>query len=167
MDTVSGGASDREGKEHADDVDIRALPSATLVLVCVLQFVVFAGQLLLGCDPTETPGGVGPVRSRLEIGQFVEGETDGLSHEAGFGDTVLFDRSDLRVGAQMLQVIVREFPGVTVDEFVLVGDIAWGGLDFGFGGVDVGLERRLLLEGNDVPSWDGFFGFGNGEKGGH
>ena len=48
LDTVSGGASDREEKEHADDVDIGAFSGARLVLVRVLQFGVAAGQLRLG-----------------------------------------------------------------------------------------------------------------------
>ena len=82
-------------------------------------------------------------------------------------DTVLFDRSDVRVGTQIVQVIVRELSGVTVDEAELVGDIACGGRDAGLGGADVGGERHLVLEGDDVPARDGVFSLRNSEKGGH
>ena len=71
------------------------------------------------------------------------------------------------MGAQIVQVIVGELSGVTVDEAVLVGDIAWGGLDFGLGGANVGRKRHLLFEGDDISSGDGLFGFRNGKKGGH
>ena len=80
---------------------------------------------------------------------------------------VLFDRSDLRVGAQIVQVILGELSGVTIDETVLVGDVARGGRDFALDGANVGGEGSLPLEGDDVPSSDRFFGFRNGEKGGH
>jgi len=79
---------------------------------------------------------------------------------AGVVDTVLFDRIDLRVGAQIVQIAVGELSGVTVDGAKLVGDIHWGG-------ANVGSERHLRFEGNDIPAGDGLFGFRNSEKGGH
>ena len=81
--------------------------------------------------------------------------------------TVLFDRSDLRVGTQIVQVVVGELSGITVDEVVLVGDIACAGRDGGLGGADVGSKRHAVLEGNDIPAGDGVFSFRNSEKGGH
>ena len=80
---------------------------------------------------------------------------------------IFFDRIDLRVGAQIVQVFRRELSGVTVDDIELVSDVAWGGRDAGLGGANVGSERHILLEGNDVPARDGFLGFGNNKKGGH
>ena len=47
-DTVSGGALDREGKEHTEDVDVYATPSGALVLVLKGQVGVIAGQLFVG-----------------------------------------------------------------------------------------------------------------------
>ena len=75
-------------------------------------------------------------------------------------DTVLFNRIDIRMGAQIVQVILGELPGVTVDEVEHMGDIVCAG-------ANVRSERHLRLEGNDVPAGDGFFGFINSEKGGH
>ena len=75
---------------------------------------------------------------------------DGLCHTAGVIGTVLFDRIDIRVGAQIIQGFVGELSGVTVDEAELVGDIARGG-------ANVGSERHPRLEGNDVSAGDGFF----------
>ena len=93
---------------------------------------------------------------------------NGLSDRiANLKDTVLFDRSDIRVGTQVVQVIVRELSGVTVDEAELVGDVARGGRDAGLGGADVGSKRHLILEGDEIPARDGFFSFRNCEKGGH
>ena len=71
------------------------------------------------------------------------------------------------MGAQIVQVFLGEFSGITVDEAELVGDVAWGGLDDGLGGTDVGSKRHTLLEGDDVPARDSFLGFRNGESGGH
>ena len=66
LDTVSGGASDREGKKDTNDVDICAFPSGAIVLVLKVQVLVIAGQFHLRCDPTEAPGGVSPVKGRSE-----------------------------------------------------------------------------------------------------
>ena len=81
--------------------------------------------------------------------------------------TVLFDRSDLRVGTQIVQVIVGELSGVTVDEAVLVSDIACAGCDGSLSGADVVSKRHVVLEGNNVTARDGVFSFGNSEEGGH
>jgi len=81
--------------------------------------------------------------------------------------TVLFDRSDIRVGTQVVQVVVGELSGVTVDEVELVNDIAVAGRDGGLGRANVGSERHVLLKGNNIPSGNGVFGFRNSEKGGH
>ena len=95
-------------------------------------------------------------------------EGNGLSdHGAGLNYAVLFDRSNLRVGAQIVQVILGELSGVTVDDVELVSDVAWGGRDAGLGGANVGSEGHILLEGDDVPAGGGFLGFGNGKEGGH
>ena len=80
---------------------------------------------------------------------------------------VLFDRIDVRVGAQSVQVFLGELSGVTVDDVELVDDVAWGGFNTGLGGADMGSERDIVLEGNDIPARDRFFGFGNSKKGGH
>jgi len=69
LDTVSGGALDREGKEHANDIDNCAGPSGAIVLVREVQVLVTAGQLVQRCDPAKTPGGVSPVKN-LSEGQF-------------------------------------------------------------------------------------------------
>jgi len=82
-------------------------------------------------------------------------------------DTVLFDRIDIRVGTQVVQVVVSEISGVTVDEVELMSDVACGGRDVGLGGADVGSKRHLIFEGNDIPARDGFFSLRNSEKGGH
>ena len=71
------------------------------------------------------------------------------------------------MGAQIVQVILGELSGVAVDETELVGDVACGGRDFGLGGANVGSERRLPLEGNDVPAGDGVFSLRNSEEGSH
>ena len=65
---MSDGTSDREGKENTDDVDVYALPSATLVLVLEVQVVVTASQFHRRRDPAEAPGGISPVESRSEFG---------------------------------------------------------------------------------------------------
>ena len=84
----------------------------------------------------------------------------------GVGDTVLFDRSDIRVGTQLVQVIDGELSGITVDDVELVCDLAWGGHDLALDGVDVGSTRGTLLEGDDVPAGDGIRNLRNGEEGG-
>jgi len=71
------------------------------------------------------------------------------------------------MGTEVVQVVVGEVSCVTVDELELVSDIAVAGRDAGLGGANVGSKRHVLPEGNDVPARGGFFGFGNGEKGGH
>jgi len=81
--------------------------------------------------------------------------------------TVLFDRGDIRVGTQVVQVVVSELSSVTVDEVELVSDIAVAGRNGGLGGANVGSKRHVLLEGNDIPAGNGVFGFRNSEKGGH
>ena len=68
LDTVSGGASEREGKKDTNEVDIYAFPSATIILVLEVQVMVIAGQFYLRCDPAEAPGGVSPVKSLSELG---------------------------------------------------------------------------------------------------
>ena len=82
-------------------------------------------------------------------------------------DTVLFDRSDIWVCTQVVQVLVGELSSVTVDEVELVGDIACSGRDAGLDRANVGSEGHLILEGNDIPARDGFFSLRNSEKGGH
>ena len=82
-------------------------------------------------------------------------------------DAVLFDRSDIRVGTQIVQVVVGELSDVTVDEVELVGDIACAGCDAGLGGANMGSKRHVILEGNDIPARNGVFDMRNGEKGGH
>jgi len=71
------------------------------------------------------------------------------------------------VGAQIVQVFLGEIASIAVDEAELMGDVTWGGRDFVLGGANVGGERYLPLEGNDVPAGDGIFSFGNGEEGSH
>ena len=165
---ISGGALDREGKERAEDVDICASSSGAIVLVRKRQVKVVASQLIRRCDPAETPGGVSPVRSRSEVGQLPRVGGNRLSGNfTGPNGAILFDRSDFRVGTQIVQIIVGELSGVTIDEFVLVDDVAWGGRDFDFGGVDVGSERHPLLEGDDVTARDGAFSLRNSEEGCH
>ena len=90
-----------------------------------------------------------------------------LSLIAGLAGAILFDRIDLRVGAQFVQVILAEISGVTVDQAEVVGDVAWGGRDTGFDRANVGSKRHILLEGDDILARDSFLGFGNSEKGGH
>ena len=68
LDIVSGGASDHEGKENTNNVDIYAPPSATLVLVLRVQVMVTASQFHLRCDPAKAPGGISPTKSRSEFG---------------------------------------------------------------------------------------------------
>ena len=98
----------------------------------------------------------------------VSGREDGLSDLiANLKDAVLFDRSDLWVGTQIVQVIVGEFSGVAVDEIVLVGDIACGSRNAGLDGAKMGSKRHVVLEGDDIPARDGFFSLRDGEKGGH
>ena len=113
---------------------------------------------------------------RVQLACSGRGE-NGLSEykgSASLNGAVLFDRIDLRVGAQIVQVFLGELSGVTVDDFELVNNVAWGGRDVGLGGRDVGLggadmgsERYIVLEGNDIPARDRFLGFGNSKKGGH
>ena len=71
------------------------------------------------------------------------------------------------MGAQIVQVIVSELSGITIDEVELVGNIACGGCDAGLGGADVGSKRHVVLEGNDIPARDGVFSLRNSERGGH
>jgi len=98
----------------------------------------------------------------------VSGREDGLSDLlADLENAVLFDRSDIWVGKQVVQVLVGELSGVTVDKVEFVRDIACAGRDAGLGGAKVGSERHVVLEGNDIPARDGFFSLRNGEKGGH
>ena len=89
------------------------------------------------------------------------------SVNAGLNGAVLFDRVDLRIGAQIIQVILGEFSGVSVDDVELVGDVARGGRDAGLGGANVGSKRHTLLECNNILARDSFLGFGNSKKGGH
>ena len=92
----------------------------------------------------------------------VSGRDNGLSDIlADLNDTVLFDRSDIRVGTQIVQVIVGELSSVTVDEAVLVSDTACGGRDGGLDGANVGSKRHVILEGNDIPARDGVFSLRN------
>ena len=63
-----------------------------------------------------------------------------LSLITGFTDAVLFDRIDLRVGTQIVQVTLEELSGVTVDGAEFVGDVACGGRDAGLGRANVGRE---------------------------
>jgi len=95
----------------------------------------------------------------------ISGKEDGLSDLlADLKDTVLFDRSDIRVGTQIVQVLVGELSGVAVDEAELVGDIACSGRDAGLNRANVGSKGHLILEGNDIPARDGFFSLRNSEK---
>jgi len=89
------------------------------------------------------------------------------SVEAGLNGAVFLDRFDLGVSAQIVQVLLGELSSITVDDVEPVSDVAWGGRDAGLGRDNVGSERHILLEGNNIPSRDGFLGFGNGKKGGH
>ena len=71
------------------------------------------------------------------------------------------------MGAQIVQVLVGEFSGITVDEVELVGDVACGGRDAGLGGADVGSKRHAILEGNDITARDSVFSLRNSERGSH
>ena len=83
------------------------------------------------------------------------GRGNGLSNQAaGLDDAVLFDRMDIRVAAQIVQVILGELSGVAVDDFVLVDDVTWGGRDAGLCGANVGSEGHILFEGDDIPAGD-------------
>ena len=94
------------------------------------------------------------------------GGGDGLSLiEGGVSHTVLFDRSYIRVGTQIVQVVDRELSGITVDEVELMSDLAWGGPDVALDGVDVDSKGHATLEGNDVPARDAIPNLRNGEKG--
>ena len=160
----------RMGREPTDDVDSHAFPSGAVVLVREFQVVVVAGQLLHRRDPAKTPRGVSPVKFGWgSISLFeVSARKNGLSDRtADLKDTVLFDRRDVRIGTQIVQVIVRELSGVPVDEAVFVRDVARGGRDAGLDRANVGSKRHALLEGDDVLARDRIFGLRDCEKGGH
>lgn len=87
--------SGREGQEHTDDIDCCAASSSAVVLVLKVQGgVTGSAQLLLGGDPSETPGSIISVEGRSEFHQLpqAKGEVDTLSPGGeGVGDTILFD----------------------------------------------------------------------------
>ena len=81
-------------------------------------------------------------------------------------NTVLFDRCDIRMGTQLVQVVGRKFSSIPVDDAELVGNRAWGGYNVALDGAKVGSTRDTLLESDDIPAGCGIRNLRNSEKGG-
>lgn len=64
--------------------------------------------------------------------------------------SVLFYRSNIRVCTQLVQVISRKFPGIPIDDFELMGDLARGGGHLALNGGKVGRAGDAILECDDV-----------------
>jgi hypothetical protein len=75
----------------------------------------------------------------------------------GIDGSVLLDRKGIVVGAQVADLGVGEMTGEAINYFPAVGDVS--------AEVDVGLDISTLLEGNDVPPWDGIGHFPNLDEG--
>lgn len=78
-----------------------------------------------------------------------------LSHSVGSArDAVLFNRSDVWVGTQHVQVIGGELSCITIDDAVFVGYPACDGIDQALNRANVGRTGDTLLEGDNVSAGD-------------
>jgi hypothetical protein len=96
----------------------------------------------------------------------VKGKVDALSlRDESMRNTILFDRCDIRVGTQLVQIIGRKLSSIPVDDVELVGNRARGRCDLALNGAKVGSTRGTLLESDDVPAGGSIRNLRNSEKG--
>jgi len=151
---------------RTDDVDVRVGPSGAIVVVAEGESInILVGELRLRADPSEAPGGVGPMWAHEH--HCIVWASGCLLGDDGLGvdEAVLLDGRNVGVSPQNLQVSVGEGSSKTVDNIPFLRNLGLGA-DLAGNGGDASETANIVLEGHDVMSSNSVLGLFDGDEGG-